>query len=151
MKALIVGLGNILLGDDGAGVWASKRLKELVKDSAVEIIDGGTAVTSLPLHMYPAIIAIDAVKISGKSLGEIIVLTKEDLLNTPDPLPLSGHSIDFIHMLKILDFSGELPNRVWLIGICVEEISSGMELSDRVKSAVEKACKIVLEILKNEL
>ncbi len=150
MITAVIGLGNILLKDEGVGVHAVNALKESCSFSPeVEIIDGGT----LGLDLLPLIegkdrlILIDAVDFK-KEPGFIGVLEDEEI---PSALfaKLSVHHIGLSDVLYASKLMGITPAKIRLIGIQPGSMDVGLDLtpcvSDRIKDVVEMTVKTLKE------
>ena len=98
---LILGIGNILLKDEGVGVHVVRRMKEMSFPKNVELLDGGTAGFDLVdfIGGYRKLIVIDAVN-GGERPGTIYRLTEENLNIGPKAI-MSFHEIDFLDALYI--------------------------------------------------
>src|SRR5678816_3693351 len=99
-RTLVLGLGNPLMGDDGAGVAALERLRdEWEIPPEVELVDGGTWGMNL-LPMIEAsrhLILIDAIR-SGADPGDLVVLERAELPRYFS-LKISPHQIDLREVL----------------------------------------------------
>ena len=78
--ALILGFGNILLGDDGAGVQLVERLRTQLPNSAYEFVDAGTMSFSLLSHVEEtnSMLVIDAAEL-GEPAGSIQLFENDDM------------------------------------------------------------------------
>lgn len=148
-ELLVIGLGNILLRDDGAGVRAAEladrgsehRPQALPPRSRV--VDGGT----LGLDLLPmiedarALVLVDAVEL-GRQPGEIAVLHGAALQGTLTN-HVSPHQVGVADLLAVGRLTGALPAQVALVGIQPGEIAVGLELTDAVRAALPRAAGIV--------
>jgi len=140
---LIIGLGNILLGDEGAGVRVIERINEgCTLPENITTMDAGTAGYKLLDYMggVDRLILIDAVR-GGKPPGTIYRLNYDDIKNQPN-IKLSGHQIDLPEVLALAEKLGKLPELV-LIGIEPMMIDYGMELSKEVAGSIESVIDVV--------
>ncbi|MBO8181857.1 MAG: hydrogenase maturation protease [Archaeoglobus sp.] len=148
-RVLVLGIGNILLRDEGVGVRVAEELKNLDLPEDVEVIDGGTLGLSLLnfFESYEKVVIIDAVK-GGKKPGTIYKFDLTEYLdNISYPFSLSSmHDIDFVYTMKQIgrEFY-KLPEKMIVIGIEPEEVEAGLELSDRLKKKIPEVVKLVLE------
>lgn len=145
MNFLVVGLGNILLRDEGVGVRLAERLLERYEvPCEVEVMDGGTSGMEL-IHSIvdrDALIVCDAVN-SDLPPGTVLRITGEELpafFRTK----LSPHQLGLSDVLATLSLLGQVPPRVILIGIVPEDLELGIELSPRIESALEKALELLV-------
>jgi hydrogenase maturation protease len=143
----VIGVGNILLKDDGIGVRVAEYIKEKkLLPPQIDIVDGGTG----GLQLMPMIkdedclIIIDAVK-GGDRPGSIYRFTIDDI-----PVHIaqktSLHELGLQEVFALMDLSeGKRPETVIIIGIEPGEVNYGMELSPELKAAVPKVAKIVVD------
>lgn len=145
-KILVLGIGNLILKDEGIGVHVVQALEEQGLPPEVEVIDGGTATMDLLSVIYESerIIVIDALKAGGEP-GTVYRCLAEDLAEASDR-PLSLHQVG---LLDVLGMARQLGGNasVTIIGIEPKEISWGLELTEEVQAAVPK----VIEAVKREL
>jgi hydrogenase maturation protease len=147
---LILGIGNILLKDEGIGVHVVRRLKEMPLPENVEVLDGGTAGLELVdfIENRKKLIVIDAVK-TGDRPGTIYRLTEENLRIKPKAI-MSFHEIDFLDALHISDVISNKPEEIVVIGIEPKDISDGLELSPEIEERIPRIIEIVMEELNHK-
>ncbi|NPA16084.1 MAG: hydrogenase maturation protease [Deferribacteres bacterium] len=146
MRSAVIGLGNLLLRDDGVGIRVIEALKKAGLEG-VELIDGGTAVFSIPFEDYDRVILVDAVKLPHKRPGEVVVLTKRQLLSGGERVVWSGHSLDLIDILKLLEFESKLPRELYLIGVVPSSIETGLSLSPEVEKSIPRCIETIKSLL----
>jgi hydrogenase maturation protease len=146
---LILGIGNILLKDEGVGVHVVRKLKEFHLPDSVEIIDGGTAGLDLIdlIVNRKKVIVIDTVK-AGDKPGTIYRLTEKNLNIKPKAI-MSFHEIDFLHALYLSEVMGEKPEETIVIGVEPKDISDDLELSPEIQERIPRIIEIVMKELKN--
>ena len=135
--ALVLGIGNILLGDEGAGVRVAEALgSRYAVPPEVEVIDGGTM--GLELLPYLAdrrlLILVDAVN-TGAAPGTVLRQELED----PAAFfraKISPHQIGIAEVLGVAALTNELPGRIVLIGVVPKELATGLELSPEVAAQI---------------
>lgn len=127
---LVLGIGNILLGDEGVGVRVVEDLRQAGPIPAgVELMDGGTAGMALidVIAGRRHVIIVDAVK-TGAAPGTIVVLRDDDI-----PAGFrertSPHALGIGDVLAVLTLQGQGPGRLTLIGIEPDSLDFGLELS----------------------
>ncbi len=145
-KILILGLGNVLLGDEGIGV---KLIQELDKESLpenVDLLDGGTGgfyILSV-LEAYDTIIMIDATIDEAKP-GTINVL--EPKYASDFPRALSSHDIGLKDLIESAILLGHLP-KIYLITVTISQDQDiRLKLSPYIENAIPKVKNKVLEML----
>jgi len=146
-NVIILGVGNLILKDDGVGVHVVKEMENRELPPGVEVIDGGTATMDLLsiIHESEKIIVIDALT-SGGQPGTIYRCLPEELMDAPER-PLSLHQVDLLDVLLMARQLGGHVSVV-IIGVEPKEISCGMELTTEVKAAVPKVIKAIFKELK---
>lgn len=149
-KILLIGLGNVLLSDEGLGVKVVKDLEEeLSFPEEVEVLDGGTGAFFLLPHLEKAdyLIVVDAIKLGSKP-GTLII---ENLENLPqDTLEkISLHEVSFPDLLRILELKGKKFEKIILAGIEPKNIEVGTELSEEVKRSIPLLKEKILAILRD--
>ena len=145
-KTVVIGIGNLILGDEGLGVQVVRELQDRELPPGVELVDGGTsAMDLLPLiREAERIVFIDALRAGGEP-GTIYRVSPEDLVGETQR-PLSLHQVGLLEVLgmaKQLGGHGEVA----IIGVEPREISWGMELSPEVEATVPKVINAVFEEL----
>lgn len=145
MNFLVVGLGNILLRDEGVGVRLAERLLERYEvPCEVEVLDGGTSGMEL-IHTIAdrdALIVCDAVA-SDLPAGSVLRISGDELpafFRTK----LSPHQLGLSDVLATLTLLGRTPSEVILIGIVPENLELGIELSPRIESVMEEALELLV-------
>lgn len=129
---LVVGVGNVLLADDGVGVFLARELAARNLPD-VEVLDGGTlGLALLPyLSGRKAVVLLDAVR--GEEEAALRWLRW--------PLPatwargrgLSPHEGSALELLAAAELTGALPPQVWLGIVTVQEISTRVGLTPPLK------------------
>ncbi len=135
MNALVLGLGNLVHADDGAGIHAIQRLQTDPRvPSDVVLIDGGTQGLSLLPHIsgFERLLVIDAVD-AGESPGTLIRLEGRALADMPGKA--SVHQLGFSDLMVAMKLLGDLPEQVIVFG--VQPMST--EWSAALTPPVEKA------------
>jgi len=143
-KILILGLGNVLLSDEGLGCRLIRELEEEFSfPPQVELLEGGTGAFFLLPYLEKAalLIILDAIKASQPP-GTIYL---EPLENLPsDTLEkISLHEVSFPDLLNILALKGKTFKKIYLAGIEPE----CLEVGDRLSPTVEKAIPLLKERL----
>jgi hydrogenase maturation protease len=148
MEIGIIGVGNILMQDEGVGPKVAEFLKtQYFFDPEIEIIDGGTlGLDLLPyIEKFKKIILIDIVDFH-KEPGYIKILKGEEIppyLKTK----LSVHHVGVQDLLEVARFMGVMPEELVLIGIQPETIDLGLDLSETVAGKISELVNEILKIL----
>lgn len=146
-KILVLGVGNILLKDEGVGVHVVKRLQEEYDFSDnVEVYDGGTLGLRLTDQMSCAdhVIVVDCVLHNGTP-GDLYRLVDEDL-RLSVAFKQSMHDLDLLETLCCCEIIGAKPSAV-IVGIEPEDYQSGygIEMTETVQSKVPEMMERVLK------
>jgi hydrogenase maturation protease len=150
---LVLGLGNVLLGDDGVGPALLREVQGLyagVPD--VECIDGGTQGMALLGYLAgrEALIVLDAFA-GGRNAGAVSVLEGSEVLSFRVTRATTAHEGNAGELLAIAQLLGDLPERVFLIGVEPERVRTELGLSECVAgalpAAIVKTCGVVENIL----
>ncbi|WGI17283.1 hydrogenase maturation protease [Methanonatronarchaeum sp. AMET-Sl] len=147
----VLGLGNLILGDDGVGIRAVQKLENKVPDH-IDVIDGGTAGFGLLniFDQYEKLIVIDALNFGGEK-GEVSKLNIDEVKDI-GKINISAHDLDFIDALKVGNELGNVPE-ITIYGIevgYVDRTEVTMELTPEIESAIDKVIKMVLQELEIE-
>lgn len=145
----VLGIGNVLMGDDGIGPFVVKVLESRYEfPENVSLQDLGTpglGITSF-FAEYDKIILIDAVKGTGRA-GEIKTYRKDQLVKVRIQPRVSPHDPALVEALLFAEVSGNCPEDVLLVGVVPEECELGCKLTPVVAGAVESAVQAVVEEL----
>ncbi len=136
MKTLILGLGNLVHADDGAGIHAVERLRTDPRvPPDVVIVDGGTQGLSLLPHIsgFERLLVIDAVD-AGEPPGTLLRLEGRALADMPGRS--SVHQLGFSDLMVAMKLLGDLPAEVIVFGVQPLSTEWSVELSPSVESAL---------------
>lgn len=136
---LVLGLGNLLLSDEGAGVHVAQALQALAPPpEGVEIVDGGTSGMDLldTIARRDRLTVIDAIRADAPP-GTIVRLDG-DAVQAFFRTRISPHQLGLSEVLAVLALTDEQPHEVEIIGIVPEDLSLGMTLSPSVAAACER-------------
>jgi hydrogenase maturation protease len=142
---LILGIGNILLQDEGVGVRVVEALQALQMPGNVELLDGGTASQDIvhALSGHRTLIVVDAVQADQKP-GTILRFKPDDL-DLNHAVPLSVHQMHFLDALRMAELTPQgSPQQVVIYGIQPGSIGWGLELSTAVAAAVPRVIELIL-------
>jgi hydrogenase maturation protease len=144
-KIIILGVGNLLLSDEGIGVHVAQRLMDIVFPPEVEIVEGGTDGFGLIHILIKAerLILIDALK-GGGTPGSIYRFDLEECRPFPDLYKTSVHQISILEVLNLSGLIGPTP-RTTIIGVEPKSLQIGMELSPEIEAQVPKVIQLVKE------
>lgn len=146
----VIGLGNVLMGDDAFGPYAIKMLgSSYIFPDEVALMDLGTPSLDLVAYVQDLEIAIiiDCVHSKGGA-GELRLYDREAILKNPVQPRISPHEPGLKEALLICEFGGRGPHEALLVGVIPETTATGVGLSTPVKKAVPLAVGLVLGELK---
>lgn len=149
MNVLVLGIGNVLMTDDSAGVRVINELERRFRfPEGVELLDGGTS--GIELLSYIAdkdyLILVDAIK-SDFPPGTVVRVEGEDV-PAKFMTRISPHQLGLSDLLAAATLTGELPKRMVLFGIEPKRIELGLEMTEEVKAGFEKLVSAVVDELK---
>lgn len=144
-RVVVLGIGNLLMSDEGVGVHAIKALvRNYDLDARVEVVDGGTTGMELlpELEDIGHLIVVDAVRF-GQPPGSLVRFEGEQV-PAFFKTKLSPHQIGLSDVLAALAFEGCAPGRIVLIGVQPVTLSLGMELSPEVEARLDEVVSLVV-------
>jgi len=147
-KVLVLGIGNLVMSDDGVGVKVVQRLqREYRFADTVAIMDGGTlGLDLLPkLEGIERLIVVDAIE-TGQKPGTCVRLTGREL-----PIALetkvSPHQMGLKDLLSVAELLGHSPREMVLIGVQPGSIEMDTELTAGVEVKLDELTRMVLNEL----
>ena len=141
---LVLGLGNVLLRDEGVGVRVVQALERVILPPDVEVFDGATAGVDLldVLADRRKVVVIDA--IAGDSPpGTVLRLTPADLAPRHEP-GVSLHDFGLLETLALAEQLNAAPKEVVIIGVKPHSVACGLELSPELARTVPQIVELVL-------
>ena len=136
---LVLGLGNLLMNDDAAGLHAVYALQKIFPERAdFMILDGGTLGLDLlgQVEWADKLLILDAVDI-GVAPGTVIRLDGDDIKPVLET-KVSPHQVGLADLLAAADLIAESPRTVTLLGIQAASIMMEMTLSADVAAGLDK-------------
>jgi len=148
-EVLVLGIGNILLKDEGVGVHVVKTMAAQAEAPAhdVEFLDGGTFGPDLidAIANRRKVIVVDAVQADGKP-GTVLRFGAENLAARTG-VSVSLHDVGLPETLLMAEHLGCAPREVVIFGIVPRDISPGLDMTEEVAAVVPK----VIELVRKEL
>ncbi|MGA3268621.1 MAG: HyaD/HybD family hydrogenase maturation endopeptidase [Verrucomicrobiota bacterium] len=147
---IVLGLGNPLMGDDGAGLAALEALRcgyHFGPD--VQFEDGGTlGLALLPLvEDASSLLVLDAVRLGGRP-GTMVVLEDEEIPRCFS-LKLSPHQAGFGETLAVAGLRGKLPLQLALVGVEVVSANYAEPLSPEVQKVLPAMITAAITMLQS--
>lgn len=149
MKVTIVGVGNVLLQDEGVGVHAIEKLRERFEfPEDVAVIDGGTmGLDLLPfIENTDKLLLIDAIDLKKKP-GTIGIIEDKDI-PAVIKTKISPHQIGLSDLLSVMRLLEKEPESITVIGIQPGSIQTGTELSAEVRQNLDDLISVIIDKLK---
>jgi hydrogenase maturation protease len=149
-KIVILGVGNLLLSDEGVGVHVANELLKTNLPPEVSVIEGGTDGFRLLNIITEAdrLIVIDALK-GDAPPGSIYRFDIGEVRNSPAGFKTSVHQIGILEVLDLSELIGKTPHTT-VIGIEPKSLEMGMDLSPEIKTKIPKIIQLVLDELEKE-
>jgi hydrogenase maturation protease len=140
---LILGIGNILLCDEGVGVRVAEQMREAALPDDVEVVDGGTAGMDLldVLAERRKVIIIDAVQANCEP-GTVLRFSAEDMVQSED-VSVSLHELGLYEALMMTKQLGCEPEEVVVFGIKPKKVGYGLELTEEIEKLIPKVVEMV--------
>ena len=147
-RVAVVGVGNVLLKDEGIGVHVARALHQAIGTDMtdVSIIDGGTSPeTFMLLEGIHKLIVVDAVH-GGSAPGSVYRFHLDDI--TADRKYITSlHQIGVLDGLQMMRLCDIEPDETVIIGIEPKEIGWGLELSAELSKKLPQIIKVVTDEL----
>ena len=142
---LILGVGNLLLSDEGIGVHVAQKMMHMELPPEVHVVEGGTDGFGLVNIILEAdrMILIDAVKGGGQP-GSIYRFDIDDCPPYPDLFKTSVHQISILEVINLSSLIGSTPQTT-IIGVEPYCLDMGMELSPQIEAKIPKIIQIIQE------
>jgi hydrogenase maturation protease len=154
VKILILGIGNILFGDEGVGPHLANLIQEKYTfdsdEHTVEVIDGGTLAQRLIpiITEYDHVVIIDCVKVDDGAVGDVYSFFFSDM---PEYITWDGsaHEVEMLQTLQMIDMMGDLPPTkiVGVIPYVIGEDST-FQMTDEVIKASRVMEKAIMDYVR---
>jgi hydrogenase maturation protease len=148
-KIVILGVGNLLLSDEGVGVHVANQLMEMDLPAEVSVVEGGTDGFRLIDIITEAdrLIVVDAVK-GGGAPGSIYHFDIDEVQDCPSGFKTSVHQIGILEVINLSGLIGKKPYTT-VIGVEPKSLDMGMELSPEIKDKIPRMIQLILDELKH--
>jgi hydrogenase maturation protease len=148
-QVVVLGIGNVLLRDDGVGLRVLQALERgLETDGRLSFVDGGTIgfMLSALIEQAPDLLVIDAVRMAAPP-GSVRCFENEAMDHFLTGRRSSVHEIGLSDVLDMARLTGKLPRRRALIGVEPATVELGEQLSPEVERGVEPAVQLARAVL----
>ena len=144
-RVAVIGIGNVLMSDDGAGVRVLELLHGRLPENVtfIELATGGMTLLHELEGLEVAIIC-DAVDFGGQP-GEVRVF-RPDEVESIKTLGYSLHDIDILKVLELAKRMGQLPEKVFIAAIQPVNLSFSETLSPEIEASLPELASRILEI-----
>ncbi len=145
----ILGVGNLLLADEGFGIHFIERLQnEYIFPPNVELLDGGTAGIMLAPFMETRdiLFVIDVVNLKDEP-GTIHLYSDQDIRAGNIQTKMSPHQVGLLEILDLCRLRGHAPKRVEMITVVPGDLSTSIKLSKQLTPALDTVWDVLLEKL----
>jgi hydrogenase maturation protease len=141
---LVLGIGNILLHDEGIGVYVIRELQKSDIPYHVELLDGGTAGADLLDDICDRlkVIVVDAVDADIEP-GTVLRIRPEDLIPSANP-SVSLHDVGLAETLAMARHMNCEPKDVVIFGVKPKDISPGLGLTPETNAILPEIIDLVL-------
>jgi len=149
MKTLVLGLGNPILSDDGAGIRVAQELGKKLNDPQVTVAETSKAGISLldSVIGYDQVIIIDAIQTKEGNAGQIYRMGPEDFsfakhLSSPHQINLATA----LELGKMLNLA--MPQKITIFAVEAKDVTKFSEkCTPEVERAIPEAVKMVVKEL----
>jgi hydrogenase maturation protease len=151
-RALIGGIGNVLLADDGVGPYVVRLLESMYAfEENVEIADLGTPALDLTHQIVGlhSLILVDCVASDDEPPGRLQLYRKEEILQEVPAQRVDPHSPALSECLMTAAMLGASPKNVLLVGIVGNCYEPGEPLSRAVRESLAPAMSAILQELQS--
>jgi len=147
-KILVIGMGNVLMQDEGIGVRAVEELEQrYIIPDWVEVVDGGTTGMELfePMRQADILLIADAVN-TGAPYGSLVRIANEQI-PAFFQTKLSNHQLGISDLLALLALKGETPEQVTIIGMVPHSLENKLGLTPEAEAGLEGMLGMLVEEL----
>lgn len=151
-NTLLLGIGNIFLGDEAIGVRIIEAIeKRFDIPPGLDIIDGGTSGMEMLQDMANRdhLIVVDAVTSKKHAPGSVLLFRDQEV-PVMFTTKISPHQLGLSDVLSALTMTDEFPKKLTLIGIVPENLEFNTPFSDTIVNVFEKVIDHVLELLEED-
>lgn len=144
---VVLGLGNLLLSDDGLGVHAVRALEG--RFPGWELIDGGTKGLFLLPYLQGAegLLIVDAIR-WGREPGTIHLFDAREL-DWQHQAALSSHDLGLLELLRALRLQASMPRWTWVVGLEPASLDWGTALSPKLEEALPGLLETICSLAGN--
>ena len=145
---LVIGMGNVLMQDEGVGVRAVEELESRYHvPESIEMMDGGTTGTELlePMRGVKHLIVADAIN-TGDPAGTLVRIADEQV-PAFFQMKLSNHQLGLSDLLALLTLTGDAPEHVTIVGMVPHHLENKLGLSDEADEGLPQMVEMLVQEL----
>ncbi len=138
-KILVIGMGNVLMQDEGIGVRAVEELENrYMIPPQVTILDGGTTGMELfePLRNCDQVVVADAIN-TGAPHGALVRIANDEI-PAFFQTKISNHQLGLSDLLALLNLKAEAPEHVAIIGMVPHSLENKLGLSEAAEAGLDE-------------
>lgn len=147
-RILVIGMGNILMQDEGVGVRAVEELENRYHiPEQVTVIDGGTTGMELfePIRECDQLVVADAVN-TGAPYGTLVRIANADI-PAFFQTKLSNHQLGLSDLLALLQLKDAVPEHVAIIGMVPHSLENRLGLTEEATAGLDKMVEMLVQEL----
>lgn len=144
-RIMVMGVGNILLSDEGLGVRFLEELAKKPLPENVELLEGGTAGIEL-VHLIKEVdflIIVDSINAKSEP-GSLFRFQPGDLQIFPEEYEVSFHQVGILEVLTLANVLGQAPETL-IFGVQPKLLEWGMGISPEIEALFPRLVEIVCE------
>lgn len=137
-KVLVIGMGNVLMQDEGIGVRAAELLEHRYRiPDGVDIVDGGTTGMELfePMRNCDCLVVADAVNANAPPCSLVRIANEE--IRAFFQTKLSNHQLGLSDLLALLTLKGEAPEHIAIIGMVPHSLENKLGLTPEATAGLD--------------
>jgi len=147
---LVIGMGNLLMQDEGVGVRAVEELESQYHiPDHIQVMDGGTTGTELlePMRGVKHLIVTDAIN-TGAPVGTLVRITDEEV-PAFFQTKLSNHQLGLSDLLALLTLTDDSPEHVTILGMVPHHLENKLGLSDEANKGLPEMVDMLVKELED--
>lgn len=143
-KVLIIGVGNILLGDEGFGPHLVDELEKDTLPEGVDLLDAGVATLDLAslVNGYRKLIILDTIRAGGRA-GDLYKFRPEDI-KQKKTIGLSLHQGTLLEAIDMMKLTGDVPEDIVIFAVEPENIKMKIGLSKKIRDKISEIKRCIL-------
>lgn len=150
-KVKVIGIGNVLMGDDGFGPLAVEMFRCRYEcGQGIEIIDLGTPGLDMAPYLYGSdlVILVDCVQ-ADQEPGSVHIYREWDIMVSGPQFHMTGHDPGLQETLVQLRMAGRGPSELLILGVVPEHCDVGRQMSAAVRGAADFATETIACLLED--